>query len=347
MSAIATARQVCWGANSQQAQSRVAWARAVPRDRCDLDHTVVAWPGVAVISSLPAHALLPIVLFDTDAEAVAGFRSHRVSSSLRVAGNAAAEIALRRGPEGGWYLRCVGGIRNPRPTGCLLARARVGVVHPGVGRARLAQVDTLGRHPHEDRLGQPHCERSCPRVLISSPSRSSACSRTSSGSPEGLPRDCVKARKAFTHSGTASSVLASTVTCGVGVLRRASTAEGAHPRGSRSPGGAFRVVAGREGSVELLDDLEPPERRSVVLAGLIGQRKRNASSRASRWPACTSLGSSLETNVRSSGAPSPLRAMAARYGPRWRPAIFVGGHHNGSAASSAAAARSSEMVARR
>ena len=29
--------------------------------RCDLDHTVVAWPGVALISSLPAHALLPIV----------------------------------------------------------------------------------------------------------------------------------------------------------------------------------------------------------------------------------------------------------------------------------------------
>jgi hypothetical protein len=45
----------------EQAPSRVAWARAVPRDRCDLAHTVVAWPGVAVISSLPAHALLPIV----------------------------------------------------------------------------------------------------------------------------------------------------------------------------------------------------------------------------------------------------------------------------------------------
>ena len=61
MFAIATARQVCRAADSQQAQSRVAWARAAPRDRCDLDHTVVAWPGVAVISSLPAHALLPIV----------------------------------------------------------------------------------------------------------------------------------------------------------------------------------------------------------------------------------------------------------------------------------------------
>ncbi len=34
---------------------------AVPRDRCDLDHSVVAWPGVAVIPSLPAHALFPIV----------------------------------------------------------------------------------------------------------------------------------------------------------------------------------------------------------------------------------------------------------------------------------------------
>jgi hypothetical protein len=61
MWAIATARQVCWAADYEQAQSRVAWARAVPRDRCDLDHQVVAWPGVAVISSLPAHALLPIV----------------------------------------------------------------------------------------------------------------------------------------------------------------------------------------------------------------------------------------------------------------------------------------------
>ena len=30
--------------------------------RCDLDHAAVAWPRVAVISSLPAHALLPIVL---------------------------------------------------------------------------------------------------------------------------------------------------------------------------------------------------------------------------------------------------------------------------------------------
>lgn len=59
--AIATARRVCWAADSEQAQSRRAWARAVPRDRCDLGHAVVAWPGVAVISSLPAHALLPIV----------------------------------------------------------------------------------------------------------------------------------------------------------------------------------------------------------------------------------------------------------------------------------------------
>ena len=32
MSAIATARQVCWAADSEQARSRVAWARAVPRD---------------------------------------------------------------------------------------------------------------------------------------------------------------------------------------------------------------------------------------------------------------------------------------------------------------------------
>ena len=53
---------VCWAADSEQAQSRLASARAVPRDRCDLDHPVVASPGVAVISSPPALALLPIVL---------------------------------------------------------------------------------------------------------------------------------------------------------------------------------------------------------------------------------------------------------------------------------------------
>jgi hypothetical protein len=72
MFAIATARQLCLAADSQQAQSRVAWARAVPRDRCDLDHTVVASPGVAVISSLPAHALLPIVRRGSDGSVVSG-----------------------------------------------------------------------------------------------------------------------------------------------------------------------------------------------------------------------------------------------------------------------------------
>ena len=75
MSAIATARQVCWAADSEQAQSRLASARAVPRDRCDLDHTAVAWPGVAVISSLPAHALLPIVQSECVIWVDAGFRN--------------------------------------------------------------------------------------------------------------------------------------------------------------------------------------------------------------------------------------------------------------------------------
>ena len=63
--AIATARQVCWAADSEQAQSRFAWPRAGPGDRRDLDHPVVAWPGVSVISSLPARALLPIVHCDS------------------------------------------------------------------------------------------------------------------------------------------------------------------------------------------------------------------------------------------------------------------------------------------
>jgi hypothetical protein len=45
----------CWAVDSEQAQSRVAWAPAGPRDRRDLDHPVVAWRGVAVISSPARH----------------------------------------------------------------------------------------------------------------------------------------------------------------------------------------------------------------------------------------------------------------------------------------------------
>ena len=81
MWAIATARQVCWAADSEQAQSRVAWPRARPGDRRDLDHAAVAWPGVAVISSPPAHALLPIVQGSSDVEATTGFRNPFESST--------------------------------------------------------------------------------------------------------------------------------------------------------------------------------------------------------------------------------------------------------------------------
>ena len=61
MSAIATARQVCWAADSEQAQSRVAWARAVPRDAATSITRPSLGHALAVISSLPAHTLLPIV----------------------------------------------------------------------------------------------------------------------------------------------------------------------------------------------------------------------------------------------------------------------------------------------
>ena len=47
--------------------------------RCDLNHAAVAWPRVAVISSLPAHALLPIVLGISEAG------DERDASSLGVA----------------------------------------------------------------------------------------------------------------------------------------------------------------------------------------------------------------------------------------------------------------------
>ena len=75
MWAIATARQVCWAVDSEQAQSRVAWPRAGPGDHRDLDHPVVAWPGVAVISPLPARALLPIVHLSSELGGAPGARS--------------------------------------------------------------------------------------------------------------------------------------------------------------------------------------------------------------------------------------------------------------------------------
>ena len=80
--AIATARQVCGAADSEQAQSRAAWARAGPRDRCDLDHPFVTWPGGAVISSLPAHALLPIVVHERDGSSL-GIAEERVLAGSR------------------------------------------------------------------------------------------------------------------------------------------------------------------------------------------------------------------------------------------------------------------------
>ena len=45
------------------------------QSRCDIDDRAVAWPGGAVISSLPARALLQLVLLDSDVENVAGFRN--------------------------------------------------------------------------------------------------------------------------------------------------------------------------------------------------------------------------------------------------------------------------------
>ena len=45
--------------------------------RCDLNHAAVAWPRVAVISSLPAHALLPIVRSGHEISDDAGSRSQR------------------------------------------------------------------------------------------------------------------------------------------------------------------------------------------------------------------------------------------------------------------------------
>ena len=92
MSAIATARQVCWAADSEQAQSRVAWAPAVPSDRCDLDYTVVALPGVAVISSLPRISAAPFRR--------GSFTNQRHWCQATTAWRAPGNGRVRRAPEG-------------------------------------------------------------------------------------------------------------------------------------------------------------------------------------------------------------------------------------------------------
>ena len=58
-------------ADSEQAQSRAAWARAEPRDRCDLDHPVVTWRGRRAAGSREngRHARAPVVFLPDNAEA--------------------------------------------------------------------------------------------------------------------------------------------------------------------------------------------------------------------------------------------------------------------------------------
>ena len=60
--------------------------------RCDLDHAAVAWPGVAVISSLPAHALLPIVRWGSDRRR--SFRRHPHVGIAHLAESVAAECGV-------------------------------------------------------------------------------------------------------------------------------------------------------------------------------------------------------------------------------------------------------------
>jgi hypothetical protein len=61
------------------------------RDRRDLDHRAVAWPGGAVISSLPAQALLQLV------QGAVGVSSNRASTRRRRAVARSGKEASRRG----------------------------------------------------------------------------------------------------------------------------------------------------------------------------------------------------------------------------------------------------------
>ena len=71
--AIATAHRVCLAADCQQSTITSCVGMERTEGRRDLDHRAVAWPGVAVISSLPAHALLPFVRSTSLPEAVDDF----------------------------------------------------------------------------------------------------------------------------------------------------------------------------------------------------------------------------------------------------------------------------------
>ena len=52
---------VSWTVDSGQAPDQILRRHRRIEGRCDLDHRAVAWPGGAVISSLPVHALLQLV----------------------------------------------------------------------------------------------------------------------------------------------------------------------------------------------------------------------------------------------------------------------------------------------
>ena len=61
----------------------------------DLDHLAVAWPGLAVISSLPARSLLPIVHLNTLAAARLRARVRRRSTSRRRSTNGPSSASRR------------------------------------------------------------------------------------------------------------------------------------------------------------------------------------------------------------------------------------------------------------
>ena len=64
--------------------------------RCDLDHAAVAWPRGAVISSLPAHALLPIVRGDNANSGALRARDPWQSISVRCVGGSCLLLGGRR-----------------------------------------------------------------------------------------------------------------------------------------------------------------------------------------------------------------------------------------------------------
>ena len=118
--------RVCSPANSQRSRSGSCVGTERIQSCCDLDHPAVAWPGGAIVSWLPAHALLQIVQrdnADTDGLHARNARQSSRAGSIAAGGCLWAEAGISRGPACGTSYVChfVGAAVCDYPGGWLVA----------------------------------------------------------------------------------------------------------------------------------------------------------------------------------------------------------------------------------